>query len=695
MSNILKYQNPSSPLLNPHKIIENVPAREWGPRKINEDYSITEGKGTNFWRAPFQYWGNKGLGSQNEKLARDLVSEFDQMKSENPDYNYTLDKNYQSYDDAINYINHLEGLKKYLHLPYDTGLLMESKYKPTRLQSTNEKTYKFRSSMTPGYWNDVVEDMVMGEHNKNQYYDQSLNEFTAYRDRDEKGDFVSIYDEWDYNPAVRGGNKKLNKVIDSVTGGKPFVIYDRVYLDDYYDIPEEARGNPFITPAVVTAYKKGGRIHIKKKNRGSFTRWCKGKVTEECIRRGKNSSNPAIRKKAVFAANSRRWKHENGGILKAQEGTGNGFWSKLWNAVKAGGMAARDAKLGAVGAQQVRDLYSEGKNQEAQDLAKQYAKANTTGIALAGGAASTGLLGDLMVTGATTAADTFIDGDTDHFGKNLAKNVTGDLIGRKIEKYIKPVGDLFESSMFKLFEDPGTIYITNGKSGILKTNPSKYTQRLLNGGSKRTDVSKDFAKKINELEPTVLIRFDETGKRLPIQDFRFWRKRPDFIYPEVPNGTISIPDNNTTLMESIGDVYDINTGKLTSKTNYIRDLNRKLTDEEFSILTDHEIAHLIDRTSNRNLGDVDFISGNYISDPSEIHARISQAKSAANITDGSKKFTGEGYRKMFWDYITSGKVDNQMSKFYVNVKDWNKLANWANKFVPGIGTTVVINQQSK
>ena len=49
-------------------------------------------------------------------------------------------------------------------------------------------------------------------------------------------------------------------MIDFVTGGKPFVIYDRVYLDDYYDIPEEARGNPFITPAVVTAYKKGGAL---------------------------------------------------------------------------------------------------------------------------------------------------------------------------------------------------------------------------------------------------------------------------------------------------------------------------------------------------------------------------------------------------------------------------------------------------
>lgn len=102
-------------------------------------------------------------------------------------------------------------------------------------------------------------------------------------------------------------------------------------------------------------------------------------------------------------------------------------------------MMARDAKLGAIGAQQVRDLYSEGKNQEAQDLAKQYAKANTTGIALAGGAASTGLLGDLMVTGATTAADTFVDGDVDNFGNNLVKNMTGDLIGHGIFGALKKI----------------------------------------------------------------------------------------------------------------------------------------------------------------------------------------------------------------------------------------------------------------
>ena len=59
--------------------------------------------------------------------------------------------------------------------------------------------------------------------------------------------------------------------------------------------------------------KNGSGIHIKEKNKGSFTRWCGGNVTEECIRRGKNSSNPKIRKKATFADNARHFKHKKGG----------------------------------------------------------------------------------------------------------------------------------------------------------------------------------------------------------------------------------------------------------------------------------------------------------------------------------------------------------------------------------------------
>lgn len=67
------------------------------------------------------------------------------------------------------------------------------------------------------------------------------------------------------------------------------------------------------------AFAEGGGIHIKKKNRGKFTEYCGGKVTEECIRRGKNSSNPTTRKRATFAANARHW-NAFGGWLNTQGG---------------------------------------------------------------------------------------------------------------------------------------------------------------------------------------------------------------------------------------------------------------------------------------------------------------------------------------------------------------------------------------
>lgn len=62
-------------------------------------------------------------------------------------------------------------------------------------------------------------------------------------------------------------------------------------------------------------FKKGTKIKIKPSQKGSFTRYCGGNVTNECIQRGKNSPDPKIRKKATFAANSRKWKHKLGGIL--------------------------------------------------------------------------------------------------------------------------------------------------------------------------------------------------------------------------------------------------------------------------------------------------------------------------------------------------------------------------------------------
>lgn len=76
--------------------------------------------------------------------------------------------------------------------------------------------------------------------------------------------------------------------------------------------------NPSITEQPsedIGFYKKGNKIHIKKENRGKFTEYCGGNVTSECISRGKNSSDPKIRKRATFAANARKWKHQEGGIV--------------------------------------------------------------------------------------------------------------------------------------------------------------------------------------------------------------------------------------------------------------------------------------------------------------------------------------------------------------------------------------------
>lgn len=50
-----------------------------------------------------------------------------------------------------------------------------------------------------------------------------------------------------------------------------------------------------------------GKIEIKPENKGLFTEYCGGKVTDKCIEKGKKSPDPVVRKRAVFAENARSW----------------------------------------------------------------------------------------------------------------------------------------------------------------------------------------------------------------------------------------------------------------------------------------------------------------------------------------------------------------------------------------------------
>lgn len=65
-------------------------------------------------------------------------------------------------------------------------------------------------------------------------------------------------------------------------------------------------------------YKKGGTIHIKPENRGKFnaTKARTGKTTEELT----HSKNPLTRKRAIFAQNAKKWKHEEGGLIEYDGG---------------------------------------------------------------------------------------------------------------------------------------------------------------------------------------------------------------------------------------------------------------------------------------------------------------------------------------------------------------------------------------
>ena len=88
---------------------------------------------------------------------------------------------------------------------------------------------------------------------------------------------------------------KRIKLADAITRDDSGKIISIIKRDNFHKLDDR--------------YKSGGKIHIKKANKGKFTDYCGGKVTEACIRRGKNSSDPKIRRRATFADNARHWKH--------------------------------------------------------------------------------------------------------------------------------------------------------------------------------------------------------------------------------------------------------------------------------------------------------------------------------------------------------------------------------------------------
>lgn len=79
-----------------------------------------------------------------------------------------------------------------------------------------------------------------------------LGTHTISRGKDNKGEYVSYYDLWDMAPTKNSGGDND----ESMGIGKPINIYDRVYLDDFYGVPNEYKGGYYIPEVIVKGKRK-------------------------------------------------------------------------------------------------------------------------------------------------------------------------------------------------------------------------------------------------------------------------------------------------------------------------------------------------------------------------------------------------------------------------------------------------------
>lgn len=210
-----------------HKIYNRVPARNWGPVDQftrSEDNIVSSGVSGSV----VNYFRN------SNNYAQSLVDKANEIIDTRRYPVRTED------DDALAYLAHEDAKDVYLGLPQRTGLVIKSDYQPSKSNNKKQQYYRF-SHQTPEYWESVINDMKYskkGFGEKKQYEDKTLRNFTASRGNDpKKGEYISIYDIWDYHWL----DQKKDDVAQYIPGAKPFEIYDRIYLDDFYEVNSQPK----------------------------------------------------------------------------------------------------------------------------------------------------------------------------------------------------------------------------------------------------------------------------------------------------------------------------------------------------------------------------------------------------------------------------------------------------------------------
>lgn len=226
------------------KILNRVPARAWTPDEKHKGTSNLFQAGWHFLTKPDDYV------QQTLDIAHKHLQD--------PNLPYEERQGYEGY------LTHRDGLAVYLGMPQNSDSFLPAEYTPTKGKFVNNKGMYIRYMRQRPFQEQVMEAYNDPYNQKTLNAGENVSLVSPYsrayslsKGRDSKGEYAAIYDEWDYHPSDNqiedfGTGRQKKDWISKIIGGTPFSVYDRIYLDDFYKVPDEYRGTSYLPEIVVT-----------------------------------------------------------------------------------------------------------------------------------------------------------------------------------------------------------------------------------------------------------------------------------------------------------------------------------------------------------------------------------------------------------------------------------------------------------
>lgn len=303
---------PTQPLssgikLSPERIYNRIPGDQWY-NVVNENRENNYGVSgvldavrgylsneDNYVKKRLQYyspykdisWKDKEEADKEfYKRARGIGYRFDKLSKKERSILQNLDDKAT----APLVIAHEDAKDEYLGLPQRFGTLKKSEYYPTQGKLNNGKyiTYMRDPSFVESILLPTYNDFKIGKKrpNNKKYLGEVfslpsytsnvvditpkgnavvhipfLNNATMSSGYDDRGEYMSIYDTWDYNTKVYANP---GDDIGQHISGKPFDIYDRYYLDDVYGVKTPTHATYLPEVEVVNNKAQGGSLNTYK-----------------------------------------------------------------------------------------------------------------------------------------------------------------------------------------------------------------------------------------------------------------------------------------------------------------------------------------------------------------------------------------------------------------------------------------------